>query len=415
MTNKEHLRKGVIRELVAGVIDGTEAACKLRLSVRQVKRLKHMYIQHGEDGLIHQARGKQGSRKIDEKIEQQVVAIIRQNYVDFGPVLATEKLRESHEITFDPETIRHMMIRAGIWKAKQRRKTTYRCWRERKESFGELQQFDGSYHNWFEGRNPVLPEVCLLASIDDATGKITHAMFDHNEGVVSVFQFWKTYIQLHGIPLAIYLDKFSTYKINHKSAVDNHDLMTQFGRTAKELDIKLITAHSPQAKGRVERLFGTLQDRLVKELRLNGINTIPEANLFLSDIFIPWFNTRFAVVPSNEVDIHRQLSGHIQKQLPSIFSQQSMRSINHDFTIQFHTLFYQLQEVQPTTVYKTDRVLMEERLDGSIHILYKNHYLTATVLPGKPKRQNRQPTILTTHKLNWTPPADHPWRQFVIS
>jgi len=307
------------------------------------------------------------------------------------------------------------MIRAGIWKAKQKRRKEYHCWRERRAGYGELEQFDGSYHDWFEGRNSAFPEVCLLASIDDATGKITHAVFEQNEGVEGVFRFWMRYVETHGIPGAVYLDKFSTYKINHPGAVHNYELMTQFQRAAKELDMGIITAHSPEAKGRVERLFGTLQDRLIKEMRLAGISTMEDANIFLTDIFIPWFNHRFAVEARSSADIHRIVPDVIHKQLASIFSKQSMRSINNDFTIRFKNMYYQLKEVQPTTVYKSDKVIMEEHLDGTVHIKYKKEYLEAFVLPQRPKKQKKQPLMLTTHKLNWKPPADHPWRQYITS
>lgn len=415
MSTKEQIRETVLKELIGGQINGTDAACKLGVTVRQVKRLKKAYIQKGRDGLIHQLRGTTGSRKTDETIEQKVIDIIKRQYSDFGPVLATEKLQEVHGIILDSETIRHMMIRAGIWSVKKKRKQEYHAWRERRSGYGELQQFDGSYHDWFEGRNPELPEVCLLASIDDATGKITHAVFGMNEGVIEVFRFWKTYVLFRGIPVAVYLDKFSTYKINHPSAVDNHELMTQFQRAAKELAMGVISAHSPEAKGRVERLFKTLQDRLIKELRLQGISTIEEANIFLKDIFIPWFNNRFAVEARSAVNMHRMAPDTVKTNLTSIFSQQSHRSINNDFTIRFKNTFYQLKEVQPTTVYKRDTVIMEERLDGTVHIRCKGEYLKAFVLPEQPKKQKTQPLILTTHKLNWKPAADHPWRQFITN
>lgn len=415
MSTKEQVRETVLKELINREINGTDAARKLAVSVRQVKRLKRLYLQNGSDRLIHQSRGLTGNRKTPESIEKQAMEIIQRNYQDFGPLLATEKLHDIHTIKLGRETIRQMMIRAGIWKAKPKRHREYHCWRERRSGYGELQQFDGSYHDWFEGRNPDIPEACLLASIDDATGKITHAVFAQNEGVIEVFRFWKTYVLIHGIPVAIYLDKFSTYKINHPKAVDNHELMTQFQRAAKELNLELIPAHSPQAKGRVERLFQTLQDRLVKEMRLHDISTIEKANIFLTNIFIPWFNSRFAVEPRSNTDMHRVVLDSVKTQLSSIFSEQSWRSINNDFTVQFKNKFYQLKEVQPTTIYKKDKVIMEERLDGTVHIRCKGEYLKAFVLPEQPKKQKTQPFILTTHKLNWKPAADHPWRQFVTN
>jgi len=414
MTTVERLRLIVIEELSDGLINGTTAATRLNLSVRQVKRLKVKFKEKGPDGLIHSSRGKPGTRRININVENNIVKIINEKYHDFGPTLAFEKLQERHEILLSDETIRAIMIRNNIWKSHKRKRSQYFSWRERRSSYGELEQFDGSYHNWFEGRNPALPEACLLASIDDATGKITGAKFDYNESVTAVFKFWWEYIELNGIPSEIYLDKFSTYKINHPKAVDNTELMTQFKRSMKELDVNLISANTAQAKGRVERLFGTLQDRLVKEMRLANINTVEEANSFLKDKFIPWYNSRYAVIPKSEDNCHRALDASTASKLNSIFAKHYTRGINNDFTIQYKTKWYQLKEIQPTTIFKKEKVLIEERLDNTIKIKYKEHYLNFFELPKKPLKVTESPVILTAHKSNWIPPKDHPWRQFVL-
>lgn len=307
------------------------------------------------------------------------------------------------------------MTKEGLWKPRKQKQSNYRSWRPRKDYYGELQQFDGSYHHWFEKRyvdkenNPI--EVCLLASIDDASGKITKAVFALNEGVEAVFTFWKEYIQEQGKPLAIYLDKFSTYKINHKAAVDNKELMTQFQRAMQALGIQLITAHSPEAKGRVERLFGTLQDRLVKELRLAGVNTPKEGNVFLKEVFLPKFNNRFAVFPRKEGDVHKSLSGIDKKNINRIFSVQSKRRVNNDFTVRFKNKWYQLTELQPVTIRARDKILVEEWLDETVHFFLREKYLNFVVLQERPKKAKSNPTILTNHKLNWKPPPDHPWKR----
>ncbi|MGK5090457.1 ISNCY family transposase [Deltaproteobacteria bacterium TL4] len=412
MTTIERLRATVLEELIEGGITAYVAAIRLNISVRQVKRLKKRMKSGGCSDLIHQSRGVRGTRLTEGKVEQTIVQIIKKNYSDFGPTLAWEKLHEFHAITLGKETIRQIMIRNNIWKSTKRRRGQYFAWRDRRASYGELQQFDGSYHDWFEGRNPLLPEACLLASIDDATGRITRAEFADNEGVEAVFRFWWGYIKDHGIPTSIYLDKFSTYKINHKAAVDNHDLMTQFGRATKELGIELISANTPQAKGRVERLFGTLQDRLVKEMRLANIDTIETANTYLKDIFIPFFNKRFAVIPKSETTSHRRLDRLTKIKLKNIFAKHHTRKIHNDFTIQFKQLFYQLKEIQPTTVFKRDSVLLIERLDGRIKIEYKGTFLNYIVLPVRPVKGIALPAVLTEHRLNWIPPQNHPWRQY---
>lgn len=412
MTTVERLRLTVIEELSDGMINGTTAANKLNLSVRQVKRLKAQFRNKGHDGLIHGSRGKTGTRKIDINLEENIVKIINDKYHDFGPLLAHEKLQEFHQIKLGHETIRTIMIRNHIWKAKKRKRSQYFSWRERRGSYGELQQFDGSYHNWFEGRNLSLPEACLLASIDDATGQITYAKFDHNESVTAVFKFWWEYIELNGIPTEIYLDKFSTYKINHPMAVDNAELMTQFKRAMNELGVTLISANTPQAKGRIERLFETLQDRLVKEMRLANINNIESANIFLKDKFVPWFNSRYSVIPKSNNNCHRDLDVSTTMKLKSIFAKHYVRGINNDFTVQYKTKWYQLKQIQPLTVYKTDKVLIEERLNNTIEIKYKDRYLNFFELPNKPLKVNSSPIVLTEHKSSWIPPEDHPWRQF---
>lgn len=412
MTTIERLRLTVIEELIEGKINGTTAAHKLHLSIRQIKRLKRRFIKDGHDSLIHASRGRIGVRKTNINLENNIVRIIKDNYYDFGPTMAWEKLQEVHDITVSDETIRQIMIRNNVWKSRKRKRSQYFSWRDRRSSYGELQQFDGSYHDWFEGRNPRFPETCLLASIDDATGKITQAIMGVNESVTAVFSFWMEYIKTNGIPTEIYLDKFSTYKINHQAATDNIELMTQFGRTMKELGTKLISANTPQAKGRVERLFQTLQDRLIKEMRLSKINTREEANIFLKEQFIPWFNNRYAVIPQSSEDAHRRIDTSITMKLKSIFAKQYWRGINNDFTIQYKTKYYQLKEIQPTTIFKTEKVLIEERLDGTIKIKYKDHYLNFFALPEKPLKVKSSPIVLTEHRSNWIPPKDHPWRQF---
>jgi len=415
-SNEEQQKLDIIRATIQRKITNGRAAKMLCISPRQVKRLKQAIRMHGDVAIIHKLKGKRSNHCIDSSIKENLLKKIKDAYRDFKPGFATEKLQEQHGIDVTSQTIRVWMIEAGLWKPhRQKRTGEYRSWRPRKEYFGELQQFDGSYHDWFENRYcnkegyPI--EVCLLASIDDATGRITKAEFSDNEGIIAVFNFWEEYVRDHSKPVAIYLDKFSTYKINHKSAADNHELMTQFQRAMLDLAVSLIPAHSPQAKGRIERLFQTLQDRLIKELRLAGINFPDEGNRFLKDVFIPKFNSKFAVVAQKEGDAHRLLSDIDKKNLDRIFSIQSKRKVNNDFTIQFKNKWYQLTELQPTTIRTKDTVIVEEWLDGEIHFALREKYLNYALLPERPKKIKQLPLILTTHRLNWKPPSDHPWRQ----
>lgn len=416
-TSAEQEKAAVLVSAIEGKITNGHAAAQLRLSIRQIQRAKAAIRKDGIVSVVHGLKGRSSNHRIPENIKKRSLKVIKEKYPDFKPSFATEKLAENHNIRISYGTARLWMIQEKLWKPHRQKQTTYRSFRPRKERFGELVQFDGSYHYWFENRyldkEGIPIEACLLASIDDATGKVTRAEFLANEGVVAVFTFWKGYVEDCGKPLAIYLDKFSTYKINHKAAVDNKDLLTQFQRAMRQLDVNPIPANSPQAKGRIERLFKTLQDRLVKEMRLANISTPNEGNKFLKDIFIPKFNEKFAVIPIKEGDVHRQLLQKEKENLSHIFSVHDTRRINMDFTIQFKNNWYQLTEIQPTTVRPLMIVLMKTWLNGSVHIVFKDYELAYILLPEKPKKQRiKQPIILTTHKLNWQPPKDHPWRKF---
>jgi len=411
MTNKEARRHKIINNLIHGKINGTQAAKQLDLSIRQTKRLKARVSKEGIKGIIHKLRGTQGNNKLDEKIVEKAIVFIKEKYSDFGPTFAQEKLAEINKLKIGVSTVRKIMIDEKLFTPRHRKKNKeYREWRERKAAYGEMGQFDGSYHDWFEGR---APECCLLANIDDATGKVT-LKFDRNESIGCVFDFWKRYIEEKGKPIAIYLDKYSTYKINHPSATDNKQLMTQFQRAMDCLGINVINAHSPQAKGRVERLFETLQDRLVKELRLRNISTIKEANKFLKEEYENIFNSKFSVVPKSKANLHSELTKIEKRNIDSIFAVHSKRLVRNDFTIQFKNQWIQLNEIQPLTVYKKDKVTMEERLDGSLHLGLRGKYLDYEMLPQRPQKVKVLLPALTVSKSAWKPAENHPWRRLRI-
>lgn len=408
MSETEIARYDIIKKLLDKKLKNSQAAEVLDLSVRQIKRLKRAVKEKGAAGLIHKNRGRESNRKINPEIIAKAEKYLKEKYSDFGPTFAAEKLEANHQIKLSDEKVRQIMAGINLWKTKSRKSVgEYHSWRERKECFGEMEQFDGSYHKWLEDRNG---EMCLLLSIDDAAGQITRAKFDKNEGIAAVFNFWLEYFDKNGLPLSVYLDKFSTYKINHPSAVDNKELMTQFQRAMNQINVRLISAHSPEAKGRVERVFKTLQDRLVKELRLAGISTIEKANEFLKE-YIPKFNEQFAVAPRSRNNLHKALSQELKERLPQIFSIQSPRIVNNDYTIMFKNRFFQLAEVQPATVYKKDIAIIEEHLGGEIKISFKGHYLNYLELPERPKKQKILLPALTRTKSSWKPPANHPWRR----
>jgi hypothetical protein len=414
MTEKELVKYDVIKDLIEGKIDGTDASKQLSLTTRHIRRLKQIVKKYGVEGLAHKNRGKESNKKIDPETLQKVEGLLKEKYYFCKPTFATEKLNEDEDIIVSKETIRNIMVNIGLWKIKPKKKGKVKhLWRPRKDNLGELEQFDGSYHLWLEDR---CEELCLLLSIDDATGNITHAKFDLNESTLAVFKFWLEYFAQNGLPVAIYLDKYSTYKINHKNAVDNKDMITQFERAMNQIGVRPITAHSPQAKGRVERVFETLQDRLVKEMRLKNISSIEEANEFLKE-YIPKFNAKFGVVPTRRKDLHKKVSKQLQEQLLQIFSIQNTRVVMNDYTIMFKTKYFQLDREQPTTVYKKDLVIVEEHLDDTIKINLKGHYLSYKVLPERPRKQIdiKLPALTKKEQSDYKPPLDHPWRkQFIF-
>lgn len=415
MSAKETDRFAVITRLLHQQINGTAASEQLRLTVRQVRRLKQRVKKYGPQGLIHRGRGVVSNRKLNQKLVDKILNLLRTAYVGYGPTLAAEKFAERNNITISDETVRTLMVKNNLWKTKSKNKRRqHREWRARKENYGAMEQYDGCYHNWFEGRNEKVVglEQCLLLSVDDATGKITKAKFDYHEGILPTFGFWKAYTEERGKPAVIYLDKFSTYKINHKSAEDNKELVTQFQRACQDLGIVLISAHSPEAKGRVERMFKTLQDRLVKELRLQNISDIETANKFLEKKFIPAFNGKFAVMPARRADLHRSLTKMDQERLPSIFSVHSERVVMNDFTVQFKNQYFQLNQQQPVMVCRKDKILIEEHLDGSIVLKLRDKKLTFTVLPKRPEKEFKiKIPALTTGQPTYKPPTNHPWRR----
>lgn len=412
MSKKELNRIPVLQDLADKRIRGSAAAKLLKLSDRQIRRLKLRFKQFGAKGLIHKSRGERSHHCLPETLTARAINLLKKHYSDFWPTHAQEKLADNHGLKLSKETVRQLMIAAKLWRPKKERlKAHYRGWRERKEQYGEMQQYDGSPHDWFEGR---LPKCTLLAAIDDATSQITHARFAFDEGVKNTFIFWREYLAAHGKPLNIYLDRYSTYKINAKEQIDDPERLTQFQRAMeKDLNISVIHALSPEAKGRIERLFSTLQNRLPKELRLVKINSLDGANRFLKETFLPRFNQRFAVVAKKPSNLHRPVRPEELHRLSCIFSVQTPRTVNNDFTISFRGLWYQLRAEQPLLVLKKDTIVMEEHLDGSVWIRKGKHYLSFSRLPVRPAKTKDIPvTGLTSKKqFSWKPPMDHPWRK----
>ena len=418
MSQKDLNKYDVIQRAIRREITVKKAGELLRLCERQIYRLKDKVRKKGAKGLIHANRGKSGNRRMPETERQQIINLLCRHYSDFKPTHASEKLDGIHGIKKDPKTIRQIMMDEELWTPKKYRKSDYRSCRPRKEHYGEMEQFDGSYEHWFENRGPY---CCLLASIDDAKGIITEAKFVSDEGTLPVFGFWEGYFLTHGKPRSIYLDKLRTYYNNLKPALEDEEMLTQFQRAMRELGVETIVAHSPQAKGRIERLFNTLQDRLIKEMRLRNISDINTANLFLKEEFIPWFNARYGLEPAKIANLHRKLSQREKKQLSAILSRQSQRTVQNDFTVKFNKQWYQLSKEQPVTIRPKERILLEERIDGplQIQIRLRGKYLNYQVLPARPEKQTKQFWVIAAtqkpERKPYKPPQDHPWRKFTIN
>jgi hypothetical protein len=410
MSQPEIKKYDIIKKLINQEFNGSEAARLLSLTVRQIRRLKKLVLKKGIKGLVHGNRGKPGNRSIPKKEKKEIAALLHKHYFDFGPTFAAEKLAECHQIKRDKGTIRTIQIDEGLWHPKRKKKEEHREWRQRKANKGEMIQYDGCYEYWFEDRGE---KCCLLGGIDDADSELW-LRFDEHEGVEPTFNYWRGYIERFGKPNSIYVDKFSTYSMNHKLAKENPDTLTQFERAMNELGVETIHAHSPEAKGRVENIFGTLQDRLIKELRLNNISAIKEANEFLEKVFLPKFNAKFMVKARAKANLHKKLNQQEKDKLDSIFSRQYERVVRNDFTVCYKNNCYQLEKVQPVTICKQDTVTVEERMDKSIRLRLRGKYLNYRLLPENQKKLNG-----AKNKLQWiiakstahVPPANHPWRQ----
>lgn len=408
VSQKESSRYDIIQKTIRKELKGTEAAQMLNLTTRHIRRLKKKVDERGLKGLVHAGRGKPSKRKLPEKETDKIKKLLHKHYPDFGPTFAAEKLEELHKIKRDPKTIRAIMIEEQLWKPRKKKKQEYRSWRQRRTAFGELEQYDGSYEYWFEDRGP---KCCLLAAIDDATSKITYAKFDEHEGVEPTFNFWQEYFEKHGKPHEIYVDKFSTYSMNSKTAKENPDTLTQFQRAMTQMNVGVINANSSQAKGRVERLFETLQDRLIKELRLNKISTIEKANEFLLSTFIPKFNAKFSVIPKSDANLHKKVTKFEKGIFPSIFCRHCERTIRNDYTVSYKNLWYQLEETQSVAMFTGEILTVEEGFNGIVKFRLRGKYLNYKKLPERPIKvsQKSVPWVLAK-PLPTVPAKDHPWR-----
>jgi len=412
MSAKERERLKIFARVKRGELQQQEAAALCQLEYRYLRRLYQRYCAQGDRGLVHQGRGRPSNRAKTGAFKAAVLARYQERYPDFGPTLAAEKLAlDGHAI--DHETLRGWLIKAGLWQ-KRRKRAKHRSWRERRAHFGELVQMDGSHHKWFEER---AAKCCLMNMVDDAQGT-TQSLLAGEETIFAAMGVLWQWIDLYGIPQSLYTDKKNVYvvdeKTREKAADSGQEVFTQFGRACHQLGIKIITAHSPEAKGRVERNHGTYQDRLVKEFRLAEISTIDAGNQFLRQGYCAELNQRFAVAPRSEVDFHRSAKGY---DLASIFCIEEERSLSADWMVRFENQFYQLQPVRKTSLPK-GKVLVRRYLNGELHFCYAERDLAYTLLPERPKaktvvkvknKNRRRPVTL---KEPYVSPTSHVWRSF---
>jgi len=400
MTQEELKRLHIIHKALDKNITQVEAAEIIGIGLRQAQRIVRKVRTEGDKGVIHKSRGQPSNRALSDKIKDRSLKLYKEKYHDFGPTLASEKLFEIDKIEINDETLRLWLLKAGI-AYKKRKARPHRQWRERKHSFGEMVQVDGSHHDWLEGRAPA---CVLMGYIDDATGR-PFARFYPYEGTLPAMDSFKRYIAKYGMPVSIYLDKHPTYKVPSKQTIEdelsNTEPLSQFARAVNELGVNVIYADSPQAKGRIERLFNTFQNRLIKEMRLKCIKTIKQANTFLK-YYLPVYAKRFSVMPFNDTDLHRPVSQNID--LNAVFCVKTIRALRNDFTVAHNGKLYQIEDNV-----NTEKVTVEERANGSIHITYRNTDLKFKEITTRPKKQQKEAQI---PKERYIPLRTASWRRF---
>jgi transposase len=411
MSRKERKRLEVYSRVKRGELRLSKAAELLGITYRQAKRSYGRYRESGAAGLVHQLRGRASNRGSWEERRETVLAIYQEKYGDFGPTLAAEYLAREDGQEVAVTTLRRWLISAGLWQPKRKR-SVHRRWRARKEHVGEMVQMDGSIHDWFEGRRA---QAVLMVMIDDATGRVEARYFE-GETTAAAMEVFRRYVQKYGLPRSLYVDRDSIYKTTRDATVDEElqgkEAVTQFSRAMEELEVELILAHSPQAKGRVERCHGTLQDRLVKALRLAGISDLESANRYLEERFLADFNARFAVQSQAQADLHRRVPRQVK--LEQVLSFQESRVVQNDWTVRWRHRRFQLTEANRGLALVRQRVTICEQLDGTIRLLYKGRELAWDEIPegqaAAPAKRPAEPGPKGLGRVGNKPAADHPWR-----
>lgn len=410
MSKKEVDRLRILHRVMDRQLTQVYGAKLLEITDRQVRNLLHKIREHGDKGIVHGNRGRLAPNKMPIELEERIGRLIESKYTDFGPTLASEKLFELDGIKISKEKARRIMIAKGLWKVRRKRERDVHQWRERKHHFGEMIQFDGSHHMWLEDRGP---KMVFMGYIDDATSH-TFGRFYEYEGLYPAMDSLTHYINRYGLPRSVYLDKYKTYKATRQpnlyEELRGEGPLTQYQRALQELGIKIIHADSPQAKGRVERLFGTLQDRLIKEMRLVKIKTIDEANEFLEH-YLPRYNEQFSKIALKEGDLHNPLPDGVD--LREIFCLKDIRTINNGYIVRWKGKRFLIDNA--SIAMRKRKVEVREHFDGELTIKFNGRYLGFhEVFEPKPARtQPRKEPVNGNGKKKgkYIPTADHPWRR----
>lgn len=413
MSGKERETLVIMERVSRKEIKLAEAAEVMGITYRQVRRRYRRYREGGAAGLVHRSRGVGSNRGLSEEVRRKIVGLYGARYKDFGPVLFTEKLESVHEIKVDHETVRLLLIKEGLWQVTRKRKKRHKAWRERRGHFGEMVQMDGSHHLWFEIRGKM---YCLMVMIDDATG-IRMSLLSDGETTDAAMQLLWMWIKRYGVPKSLYTDKKNVYvpaeKDMEKARQEGRKILTQFGRACSKLGIEIIRAHSPQAKGRVERSNSVYQDRLVKELRLEQISEVTEANELLQGGFDQDLNRRFSIEPREKADYHRDASVY---DLPSIFCIEEERKLSANWTLNFETSVYQIKAASSNYSPAKTQVQVRRYLDGRLHMFYRGNEVGFEEI--NPEENKKKKFIRVRNQpaaKHRSPPADHPWRESIIT
>lgn len=402
MSARERIRLEALGRVKRKELTVVEAAGLMGLSVRQSRRVWKRFKSESAAGLLHRLRGRLSNRRLGEELADQIVKLQQERYSDFGPTLACEKLAGEHDLEVSPNTLSRLLKERGLWE-RRRRRGKHRKRRERRSCFGSMVQMDGSHHDWFEGR---ASKCVLMVMVDDATSR-TSARFYPAETTEAAFDVFGRWIRQHGIPRSLYVDRHSIYR-----DPDDRQRVTQFGRAMKQLSVELICAHSPQAKGRVERRNAVFQDRLVKEMRLRKISSIEQANALLESLFLDDLNRRFAVDAKKQQDLHREVDASTK--LDEVLCVQEQRVVGQDWCVRWKNRWLQVEKKHEGLGLANKRVVVKQKADGELIVEHKGERLSCQELSHRPEPTRRKKPVTNKKPVmnnrSWKPATNHPWR-----